>query len=329
MPDTNPLPPAGPNERAQDVEALIERRQEQVEMEKQRQEERLAAEREIAKTEHAGLSAELKVIEQKRAAATVWRAEQKEKKRQLALDRIRKQQALEHELKLKAEAELAREKNQQYMDTVHKIAAERRFKATQKAALHEEEETVDDAERHAHMLDLQADTSYQMATHDVTNRAEQRIKELKRQFDHRRLELDQWLQRQVAQITGISGPMSPHDRLTPDQRRRVQHAEQEHARSLESVALEERQQLQAVESNRLREQQAADRLHQDRLNVANKALQQSKNDAGAKREDLIQRAEVRAHNWATFGNKQADSEKEKAAKEQSRKVANRQPRGLF
>jgi hypothetical protein len=74
-------------------------------MEKQRQEERLAAEREIAKTEHAGLSAELKVIEQKRAAATVWRAEQKEKKRQLALDRIRKQQALEHELKLKAEAE--------------------------------------------------------------------------------------------------------------------------------------------------------------------------------------------------------------------------------
>lgn len=327
-PPTND-PEADKKQRMADVDALVERRQGQVQAEQERQEERLEGLQEVAKLQHTELSEELKVIERKRAIAAQWRTEQKEKKRALALDRLRKQQLLEHELKLKAEAKAAYEKQQAYMDHVHRIAAQKRLKAAQHAAEREEEEQNTDAERREHAANLDIESHHHMALLEAERRAESRRKELENHFKKRRQDVDTWARRQVLQITsGATDELTIRDRLTPDQRRRVLKVEQEKAHTLEAVALEERQQRSALDATLAREKQQAETIYRQQLEVTSRGRKQSENLAAARREETVDRATVRAANYG-FGSKQTNTEKEQQMKEQAQKVARRQPRNLF
>jgi hypothetical protein len=322
-------PQAEKKQRIADVAALVERRQEDVRAEEQRQADRLETLEQATKQEEAQLQQELQLIERKREAASAWRAEQKEKKRALAAERLRKQQLLEHELKLKAEAQAEREKRQAYMDTVHRIAAQKRFKAARQAALREEELTNDDAEHREHAANLASTIQHDAAIREIERRGESRRKELQAQFRKRRLELDQWAQRQVTQITGVQGTLSTRDRLTPDQRRRVQAAEQERERNLETIMVEEKQQQQALEAGLARERAAADKLYKNRTDVTARARSQNDAAAAAHREDTIDRAAIRAESFSVTGHKETSSEKDKAAKDRAASVARRMPRALY
>nr|MBP9751193.1 hypothetical protein [Candidatus Peribacteraceae bacterium] len=302
-------------QRMADVAALVERRQEDVRVEEQRQADRLLTLEQVTKQEEAQLKQELALIEQKREVSSAWRAEQKEKKRALAADRLRKQQALEHEMKLKAEAQAEREKRQAYMDAVHRIAAQKRLKAARVAALREEELTNDDTEHREHAANVTSTIQHDMAIREIGHRAESRRKELQTQFRKRRLELDQWAQRQMAQITGLQGPLSTRDRLTPDQRRRVQMVEQERDRNLETMMVEEKQQAQALEAGLVRERAAADKLFRDRTDVTARARSQSDAASAAHRDDTINRAVIRAESFSVTGHKETTAEKDKAAKD--------------
>lgn len=322
-------PQAEKQQRIADVAALVERRQEDVRAEEQRQADRLETLEQATKQEEAQLKQELQLIERKREVASAWRAEQKEKKRALAADRLRKQQLLEHEMKLKAEAQAEREKRQAYMDTVHRIAAQKRFKAARLAALREEELTNDDTEHREHAANLASTIQHDSARRQIDARGESRRKELQVQFRKRRLELDQWAQRQVTQITGVQGALSTRDRLTPDQRRRVQMVEQERAHNLETMAVEEKQQVQALEAGLAREHAAADKLFKDRTDVTARARRQSDDAAAAHRDETIDRAATRANSFSVTGHKETTGEKAKADKERAASVARRQPRALY
>ncbi len=321
-------PQAEKEQRMADVAALVERRQEDVRAEEQRQAARAETLEAVVKQEEAQLQQELQLIERKREAAAAWRAEQKEQKRALAAERLRKQQALEHELQLKAQAQAEREKRQAYMDAVHRIAAQKRLKAARLAAEREEELTNKDAEHREHAANVSSTIQHESALREIERRGESRRKELQAQFRKRRLELDQWAQRQVSQITGVQGPLSTRDRLTPDQRRRVQMVEQERERNLETMAIEEKQQNQALEAGLVRERAAADQLYKNRTDVTARAKRQSDDAAAAHREDTMNRAATRANSFSVTGHAQTTTEKDTLAKDKAA-VARRQPRTLY
>ncbi len=320
-------PQADQAQRQADVAQLIDNRQEQVHVERERQQKREAGLEAVTKLQQVELTSELKVIEEKRAAAKIWRAEQKEKKRALALERLQQQKLLEHELQVKAQAQAEHEKQAAYMSNVHRIAAQKRFKATEHAAEREEEQLKDDAERREHSANVTTEIQHQIVIQEIEHKGEARRKELERQFHKRRQDLDVWAQRQGTQITGIVGPLSTRDRLTPDQRRRVQMVEQERARNLETITLEERQQMQSLDLALTREREAAKRLYEGKLGSTARARHQSEDLAERERADTIERAAVRAN--STAGPKETSAQKEKAIKEQAAKVARRQARTLY